>query len=92
MNRLVSPPIRLVAIIFCSTGSSIRDSLRCNSSMKLGIHSAPDRVSTGSTVGASSSTRPRAGSSTISSTNCSTASAGVFADARVAMARAQTSS
>ncbi len=33
--------------------------------MKLGIHSAPERVSTGSTAGASNSTRPRTGSSTI---------------------------
>ena len=37
----------------------MRVSLRCSRSMKLGIHSAPDRVSTGSTAGASSSTRPR---------------------------------
>src|ERR1700677_3712090 len=58
VNKLDSPPTRLVAIMFCATGSPIRDSLRCSRSMKLGIHSAPDRVSIGSTVGASSSNRP----------------------------------
>ncbi|CFS36341.1 Uncharacterised protein [Mycobacterium tuberculosis] len=70
----------------------MRDNLRCSNSMKLGIHSAPDRVRAGSTAGASNSTRPRTGSSTISSTNCSTASRGVCADVRVAIARVQTSS
>ena len=55
--------------------------------MKLGIHSAPERVSTGSTSGASSSTRPRAGSSTISATNRSTASRAVVDDVSVDIAR-----
>ena len=60
--------------------------------MKLGIQSAPERVSTGSTSGASSSTRPRTGSSTISATNRSTASRGVLADSKAAIARVHTSS
>ncbi|EUA92698.1 hypothetical protein I551_0770 [Mycobacterium ulcerans str. Harvey] len=58
----------------------------------MGIQSAPERVSTGSTAGAKSRTRPRTGSSTISATNRSTASRGVFADISVAIARVQTSS
>ena len=60
--------------------------------MKLGIQSAPDRVSTGSTAGASSGTRPRIGSSTVSATIRSTASRAVVDDVRVDMARAQTAS
>src|ERR1700739_1565564 len=51
VKRLDRPPTRLVASIFCSTGSPIRDSLRCSKSMKLGIHSAPDWVRIGSTAG-----------------------------------------
>ena len=70
----------------CTAGSVMRVSLCCSSSMKLGIQSAPDRVSTGSTAGASSSTRPRVGSSTISATNRSTASRAVVDDVSVDIA------
>ena len=78
--------------MFWIAGSVILVSLRCSSPMKLGIHSAPDRMRTGSASGARSSTRPRTGSSTIIATNCSTASRGVVAVASADIARVQTSS
>ena len=58
--------------------------------MKLGIHSAPDFVSTGSRPGAINSTRPRTGSSTMRATKRSTASRGVVDDVRVVIAVLQT--
>ena len=55
MKSAVNAPSRLVAAMCWVTGSVIAVmvvSVRCSMSMKLGIHSAPERVRTGSTVGA----------------------------------------
>ena len=51
MNSAVNAPISPVATMFCMVGSPMVVSFRCSRPMNVGIHSAPERTSTGSTSG-----------------------------------------